>query len=153
MFSNSNENNNYEEIILEAKAESILEVQSFVGKKLDSINCAKKERMQIDVAIDELFGNIANYAYDGKEGKVIVGAAADPETQIIIITFKDEGLKFNPLETKSPDVTLAARKRKIGGLGIFVVRNTMDDMTYEYKDGQNILTIKKCVKYDSCKKE
>lgn len=144
---NSNkEKDNYEEIVLEAKAESILDVQDFVGKKLDLLSCATKIRKQIDVAIDELFGNIANYAYEGGEGKVVVGVKTDMENQSIEISFKDWGVKFNPLETATPDVSLKARQRKIGGLGIFVVRNTMDDVSYEYKDGQNILTIKKELK-------
>ena len=135
----------YEEIVLEAKAESILDVQDLVGKKLDLLACKPKVRAQIDVAIDELFGNIANYAYEGGEGEAVVGVLCDFKNRSIEITFKDRGVEFNPLDKNAPDVTLAARKRKIGGLGIFVVRNTMDDMTYEYKDGQNILKIKKFV--------
>ncbi len=135
----------YEELKLEAKPECIMTLQAFVSKKLDSMDCTQKDRSQINVAIDELYGNIANYAYDGGEGEVIAGVLCDPEENMIEITFKDRGVKFNPLETKEPDVSLPARKRRIGGLGILVVKKTMDDMTYEYRDGQNILTIKRYV--------
>lgn len=62
---------------------------------------------------------------------------------MISITFSDSGKPYNPLEKPDPDVTLSAEERSIGGLGIFMVKKSMDDMRYEYKDGQNILTITK----------
>jgi anti-sigma regulatory factor (Ser/Thr protein kinase) len=102
-----------------------------------------KAQFQIDVAIDELFTNIATYAYGDSTGNVTVRLDTQEDPRAVLITFIDNGVPYNPLEQEEPDITLAAEDRPIGGLGIFVVKKTMDDMSYDYKDGQNILRIKK----------
>ena len=98
-----------------------------------------------DIAIDELFSNIVNYAYSPEEGPVTVRMDVADEPHSVIITFIDHGKPYNPLTTAAPDMTLAAKQRHIGGLGVFMVKNTMDDVAYEYRDGMNILTIRKKV--------
>ena len=115
----------------------------FIDGELEMIDCPMKAQIQIDVAIDELFGNIAKYAYIGKTGKATVQFSYDEKNSIISITLIDEGIMYNPLEKEDPDVTLSAEERKIGGLGIFLVKKTMDEMIYEYVDNKNKLTIKK----------
>ena len=102
-----------------------------------------KAQMQIDIAIDELFGNIAHYAYNPEIGQatVLVEVVEDPLS--VVITFIDNGVPYDPLAKADPDTTLSAEEREIGGLGIYMVKKSMDDITYEYKAGQNILTIKK----------
>ena len=102
--------------------------------------------MQIDIAIDELFGNIAHYAYNPDIGEATVRVEVTKEPLAVIITFIDNGVPYDPLAKADPDTTLSADERAIGGLGIFMVKKTMDDITYEYKNGQNILTIKKSLK-------
>ena len=99
--------------------------------------------MQLDIAIDEIFGNIVNYAYTPEVGKVTVRLAVDEKTLTASLTLIDSGVPYNPLEKDDPDTTLSAEDRKIGGLGIFLVKKSMDDMRYEYKDGKNILTLVK----------
>jgi anti-sigma regulatory factor (Ser/Thr protein kinase) len=135
-------------ITVDATIANVETVTDFVNAELEALDCPMKAQMQIDVAIDELFGNIAHYAYkDHESGKpgmanVEVSSSKDEPPQVVI-TFTDCGIPYNPLENEDPDVTLSAEERKIGGLGIFLVKKTMDDISYEYKDGKNILTIKK----------
>ena len=99
--------------------------------------------MQIDIAIDELFVNIAHYAYNPDIGTATVRVEVKENPLAVIVTFIDHGVQYDPLATEDPDTTLSAEERRIGGLGIYIVKKSMDEITYEYKDGQNILTIKK----------
>ena len=135
-------------ITVDATIANVETVTNFVNAELEALDCPMKAQMQIDVAIDELFGNIAHYAYkcneNGKPGQANVEVSASKdEPPHVVITFTDCGIPYNPLENEDPDVTLSAEERQIGGLGIFLVKKTMDDISYEYKDGKNILTIKK----------
>ena len=139
-------------ITVDAVIANVATVTDFVNEELEMLGCSMKAQMQIDVAIDELFGNIANYAYSPEVGKATVEirsetctaeAGDQEEVTQVVITFTDHGVPYNPLEKEDPDVTLSADKRQIGGLGIFLVKKTMDNIEYEYKDGKNILTIKK----------
>ena len=120
---------------------NIDEVTDFVNQELDQHECSAKSRIQIDVAIDEIFSNISNYAYHGEEGAVVVQTDFDTNTNMISICFIDDGIPFNPLTHKEPDVTLSAAQREIGGLGIFVVIRTMDKVNYENQNGKNVFTI------------
>ena len=132
------------EITLEATVANIDVVTDFVNEELEALDCPMKPQMQIDVAIDELFGNIARYAYDPKIGSATVRIEVQEEPLAVIITFIDNGRPFDPLsEIEDPDITLSAEERQIGGLGVFLVKKTMDAVSYEYKDGKNILTIMK----------
>ena len=96
-----------------------------------------------DARIDELFGNIAHYAYKPETGPATVRVEVTETPISVIVTFIDHGIPYDPLKKDDPDVTLSAEERAIGGLGIFMVKKTMDEITYEYKDGQNILSIRK----------
>ena len=102
-----------------------------------------KAMMQIDVAIDEIFSNISHYAYKPEVGPATVRVEVDENPLTVIITFIDHGVPYDPLSQEDPDVTLSAEEREIGGLGVFLVKKTMDYVNYEYKEGQNILTVKK----------
>ena len=128
-------------ITVEATIENLQRVLSFIDAELEAADCSMKSQMQIDVAVEELFVNIAKYAYAPGAGRAVVGVrVADGTAEI---TFSDSGIPYNPLEKDDPDIHLAAEEREIGGLGIFLVQKTMDDMAYEYRDGQNLLTIRK----------
>ena len=131
------------ELTLPAARENIPAVIDFVNRELKSVGCPLKTEAQIDIAIDELYSNIANYGYDGENGRVLVRLETEIRPRAVTISFIDEGRPFNPLEREDPDVSLSARERKIGGLGIFMVKKSMDDVRYEYRDGKNILTIRK----------
>ena len=131
---------------LEARIENLDQVMSFVDGILEENDCPMKEMMQIDVAVEEIFVNIAHYAYSPEVGKAVVSASLDSEKAIISVSFEDKGVPFNPLAKDDPDVSLSAEDRQIGGLGIFMVKKSMDDVLYERKDGKNILTLVKRIK-------
>ncbi|MBR4720226.1 MAG: ATP-binding protein [Clostridia bacterium] len=131
------------ELTIDATVENINKVTEFINEQLETCGCPIKAQMQIDVAIDELFSNIAHYAYNPDVGPATVRVEARENPLSVIITFIDNGKPYDPLKKTDPDITLSAEDREIGGLGIFLVKKTMDDVSYEYKDGQNILTIKK----------
>jgi anti-sigma regulatory factor (Ser/Thr protein kinase) len=114
-----------------------------VDENLEAADCSMKAQMQIDVAVEEIFVNIAQYVYTPKEGEAVIQLDTETVPGAAIITFIDSGIPFNPLAVEEPDVTLSAKDRKVGGLGIFMVRRSMDDVQYEYADNKNILTIKK----------
>jgi anti-sigma regulatory factor (Ser/Thr protein kinase) len=102
-----------------------------------------KDQMQIELAVEEIFVNIAKYAYSPEVGRAKVRVELEQDPLKVIITFIDQGMPYDPLAKDDPDTTLSAEERQIGGLGVYMVKKTMDDITYEYKNGQNILTIKK----------
>lgn len=131
------------ELHIDATVENIEKVTEFVNEQLEANGCSPKAKMQIDIAIDELFGNIAHYAYDHEGGKATVCVEVVEDPLAVVITFIDNGVVYDPLAREDPDVTLSAKERQIGGLGIYMVKKSMDDISYEYKDGQNILKIKK----------
>ena len=131
------------ELTLEARVENIDAVTDFVNGELEALGCPMKAQMQIDVAIDEIFANIASYAYSGGEGEATVHFSVEEEPRAAVITFLDRGIPYNPLKNEDPDVTLSAEDRQVGGLGIFLVKKTMDVVKYEYRNGRNILQIKK----------
>ena len=131
------------EITLKATIENIPQATAFIDEALEAAACSMKAQMQIDVAMDELFGNIARYAYTPDVGSAEVRFEVEEEPLSVIITFIDNGKPFNPLKRADPDTKASAEEREIGGLGIFWVKKAMDMVEYEYKDGQNILTLKK----------
>ncbi len=126
-----------------AKVESIEAVTNFVDRELEARDCPVKPLMQIRMAIDELVTNVASYAYVPGTGDITVCFDFDEQDRTVFLTFIDEGVPYDPLQAVEPDVTLPAAERKIGGLGIFLVRKTMDGMEYRREDGKNILTIRK----------
>ena len=130
---------------MDADIGNIARVTEFVDAELESNGCSLKAQMQIDVAIDEIMSNVAFYGYPQGEGQIRVSVDFPGNEAKVIIAFEDNGIPFNPLEKDDPDVTLSADERKIGGLGIFLVKNTMDDVRYERKDNKNILTIEKTI--------
>ena len=133
------------ELTIAATMENIEVVTDFVNQQLEALNCPMKAQMQIDIAIDELFSNIARYSYNPEVGQATVRVEVVEDPLAVTITFIDNGVPYDPLAKADPDVTLSAEEREIGGLGIYMVKKTMDDITYEYKDGHNILSIKKCI--------
>ena len=133
------------ELTIKATTDNIPEVTAFIDEQLEAVDCAMKAQMQIDVAIDELFGNIAHYAYAPGEGDATVRFEFDESSRVAAITFIDSGVPFDPLAMDEPDVSAAAQDRQIGGLGIFLVKKTMDGVAYRYEDGKNVLTIEKRV--------
>ena len=131
------------ELTIAAVVENIDTVTEFVNTQLENLDCPLKAQMQIDIAIDELFGNIAHYAYNPDVGNATVRVEVTEEPLAVIITFIDGGVPYDPLNAEDPDISLSAEDRQLGGLGIYMVKKSMDEISYEYKDGKNILSIKK----------
>ena len=131
------------EITLEAKIENIPRIIAFIDETLEAWDTAMKAQMQIDVAADEILANISHYAYAPNTGEATVRLHIDEATRMATIIFIDRGVPFDPLAKADPDVTLAKQDRQIGGLGIYIVKKTMDAVEYQRKDGCNILTIRK----------
>lgn len=131
------------ELTIAATVENIGTVTDFVDEQLEALDCPVKAQMQIDIAIDELFGNIAHYAYHPEVGNATVRVEVTEEPLAVIVTFIDRGVPYDPLNAAEPDITLSAEDRQLGGLGIYMVKKSMDEISYEYKDGKNILSIKK----------
>ena len=134
------------EMTIEATLESIPEVTAFVDRKLEQVSCPVKAIKQINIAIDELFSNIAHYAYKPETGPATVRVEVEKDPMTVVITFIDNGRPYDPLSNGDPDVSLSAEEREVGGLGIFLVRKMMDEVTYEYKDGKNILRVRQVIK-------
>ena len=133
------------EITVKAETGNSPQVIAFIEEQLEAVACPLRAQMQIDVAVDEMFSNIARYAYAPKTGSATVRFSYDEADKAVSITFIDSGVPFNPLERSAPDTHVPLERRSIGGLGIHLVRKTMDGMEYEHKGGKNILTIRKLI--------
>ena len=131
------------ELTIAATVENIESVTDFVNEQLEALDCPIKAQMQIEIAIDEIFSNIAHYAYNPEIGQATVRVEVLENPLAVTITFIDNGVPYDPLAKADPDTTLSAEEREIGGLGIYMVKKSMDEIAYEYKDGHNILSIKK----------
>ena len=127
----------------EATPEKTDEVVESVDRIIAAAGCPEEIRTEIDMAVEEIYINIASYAYTPGTGPALIQAAVAEDGHGVSVTFTDRGIPFNPLDLPAPDLTLGVEERPIGGLGIYMVRNTMDDVAYEYRDGQNILKITK----------
>lgn len=131
------------QLCVPAKLEQLDRVLSFITEELEGAGCAEDVKLQIMVAVEEIFVNIFSYAYPPKEGDATIRmeiAGTPPVAQIEMI---DQGVPYDPLQREDPDITLSAQERGIGGLGIFMVKQTMDEVSYRYEDHSNILTIRK----------
>ena len=131
------------ELTLAATLENIEAVTDFVNEQLELLDCPMKAQMQIDIAIDEIFSNIARYAYAPGSGDATVRVETESNPPAVMIMFIDAGIPYNPLTKEDPDTKLSAEEREIGGLGIYMVKKSMDAMEYAFEDGCNKLSIKK----------
>ena len=131
------------EKVFPATKEALSEVMAFTEECLESYDCPMKSSMAICVAVEEIFVNIANYAYGEGTGNASLAFGFDENERLMTLVVSDEGMPFNPLERAEPDITLSADEREIGGLGIFITKKTMDTVTYSYEDSKNILTMTK----------
>jgi len=124
-----------------AKTESLSDVLGYVEEELESFECPMKIQMAVCVAIEEVFVNVAHYAYPESVGYMTLHIGFDEKNRTITFCMTDKGVPFDPLKKPDPDITLSAEEREIGGLGIFIAKETMDSITYAYENGENILTM------------
>ena len=132
-----------ESITVPAKIESLDEVIAFVCRQLESRDCEERIQYQLHLAIEEIFVNIASYAYHPKDGDAEVRCEVLEDPLRVVIQFLDSGIPFDPLAVEEADTSEEGLIAREGGLGIMLVKNTMDDVQYTYENGKNILTILK----------
>lgn len=133
---------------LQADIKYLDEVMRFLEQCMEECKCEEEIRIPIAIAVEEIFVNIANYAYPDEEGKVTISIwdtvnAENKNIKSILVVFKDCGMPYNPLENKDPDITLDGEKRQIGGLGVYMVKQMMSHVEYKYENGKNVLTLQK----------
>ena len=128
-----------------AKTEALSDVIGFVEETLESFECPMKIQNAICVAIEEIFVNVAHYAYGGGDGDIEFGISFDKSSRTVTFRMTDKGTPFNPLDKPDPDITLSAEDREIGGLGIFITKKTMNTVDYVYQNGENVLTMTKII--------
>ena len=132
-----------EKITVEAMLENLQTVINFATEKLEERDCSMKVVMQTELVVEEIFVNIANYAYHPEIGPATFCMEFEENPNAVLMTFIDGGKPYNPLANDDPDTTLGIEERGIGGLGIFLVKKNVDELAYEYTDGKNILRMKK----------
>ena len=126
-----------------AGLEQLSEVLAFIDSHLEEMDCPMKTQMQIDIAVEEVYVNIVNYAYAPDTGPALIRLEPAPDRSAVTIVFTDRGMPFDPLAKEDPDITLSAEERQIGGLGIFMVKQSMDSIHYVRENDLNILSISK----------
>ena len=139
------------ELKIEATVDNLAEVFRFLSEAMENCSVEPKVKRQIKLCVEELFVNIAHYAYDPDIGlaKISIDTVKDENgVPRMVISFADEGRPYDPLSAPVPDIEAELGDRRIGGLGVFLVRNAMDSFEYEHKDGQNITTIEKELKHE-----
>lgn len=129
------------ELTLLAQPENMNLVLDFVNEILEKHNCPMYVQLELDIAVEELFVNIAHYAYTPNIGQATIQVSV--KNDYVTIVFRDRGIPYNPWAKKDPDITLSLEERQIGGLGIYMVKNSMDEVAYTYEDEMNVVTIKK----------
>ena len=132
-----------QELTIPALVENLPRVLEFVDRNLEGLGMSPADQMQVDVAVEEIFVNIASYAYIPEEGPATVRFETTQPPVSVIVSFLDRGVPYDPLAKPDPDLDQPLQKRRRGGLGIYMVKQYMDGIEYEYRDGQNILTLKK----------
>ena len=132
-----------DELEIEAEVEKLPEVQAFAEERLAAADCPVKTLMQIDLAVEEIFVNIASYAYAPGRGKARMRVTLSDDPRAVTIVFSDRGVPYDPLARVDPDVKLTAAERDVGGLGVYMTKQIMDEMSYRFEDGANVLTLKK----------
>lgn len=130
-------------INIEAAPDNLSQVQDFIEGELSKAGCPPKVMMQIAVAVEEIYINIARYAYCPATGEAVICCDTNHDPTQVTIQFLDHGKPFDPLSRSDADITVPAMEREIGGLGILMTKKLMDGVEYQYKDGKNILTLKK----------
>ena len=126
-----------------AGLEQLGQVLAFIDEHLEEMGCPLKTQMQIDIAVEEVYVNIANYAYAPETGPARIQLEPAPDRSEVTISFFDRGSPFDPLAKEDPDITLSAEERQIGGLGIYMVKQSMDNVHYIRENDINILIITK----------
>jgi len=128
-------------ITIPAKIENLPQAIDFINQQLKPFEPISQAQLQLELAVEEVYVNIAKYAYEPGEGKVFISCEIDENPLQATVQFTDSGIPYNPIDNKAPD--MKSREKEVGGLGIFLIKKNVDDISYQYQDGKNILTIRK----------
>lgn len=139
--------NKMQDLQLNASNDTLYTVLDAIEAHLDKNGCPDSVKTEILIAAEEIYVNIAHYAYGGEQGEAIVQMEVSQDPKVCRMVFRDKGIPYNPLEKEDPDISLSAEERDIGGLGIYMVKQYMDRVEYRYEDGSNILLIEKRLDY------
>ena len=131
------------EKVFPAKEDALVSVTDFAEEVLDEIGCPANTKTALCVAVEEVFVNIAHYAYGDNEGDVKLAISFSNADKTVTFRISDKGIPFDPLKKPDPDITLSAEDREIGGLGIFITKQTMDSVSYTRENDENVLTLTK----------
>ena len=134
------------ELTTEAVTENLQSVMDFVNDSLSDKGCSAKTLYQMELVLEEIFINIASYAYEGDERPVVLSIDFEEEPLAAVVTFKDKGAPYNPLSRDDPNLALKLENREIGGLGIFLVKKNVDAIWYEHVNGENVLSFRKILR-------
>jgi anti-sigma regulatory factor (Ser/Thr protein kinase) len=127
-----------DELIVEAKLENLERVLAFVESHTEDFPV--KSQYHINIAVDEIFTNIASYAYQNENGTAVIRVAVNGA---VTIEFEDNGVPYDPTAQAEPDLTQSADERELGGLGVFMTKKLMDTVEYRREGNKNVLTVKK----------
>ena len=136
-YMGSDKESDADELTIDAARDNLREVMAFVDNWLEAHGCGIKEQTELDLSVEEIFINVASYAYAPDTGKVTIRLEYSDDPAAVTVSFTDEGKPYDPLEKEDPDVTLSSEDRQIGGLGIYLVKQLMDKEAYRYEDGKN----------------
>lgn len=133
------------ELLIQADMRNLEKIDRMIDQELEGMDLSREDQIALHIAVEEIYSNIAFYAYPAPPGTVKVRLEFKPEEREMKIQFLDKGIPYNPLKKPDPDITLSADERQIGGLGIYMVKASMDQVDYSYEDGWNVFTMKKCL--------
>ena len=137
------ENKRKKEICIDALTDNLDQVNEFVESMIEDAGCSSRTIMQIRISVEEIFVNIANYAYTPETGKATISVEVSDDAAIVTIIFMDSGTQYDPLAKEDPDVTLSFEERQIGGLGIFMTKKSVDELSYLRDDTKNVVIFRK----------
>lgn len=132
-----------EHLTMAATMDNLEQATGFLDAALEKLEVSPKTQLQLELALEEAYVNVVHYAYPDEDGEITLELETEPDQRLFVLRLRDRGIAFNPLKEEEPDVSLTAGERQIGGLGIFLVRKNVDEVSYEYRDGQNVLTMRK----------
>lgn len=132
-----------EHLTMAATMDNLEQATGFLDAALEKLEVSPKTQLQLELALEEAYVNVVHYAYLDEDGEITLELETEPDQRLFVLRLRDRGIAFNPLKEEEPDVSLTAGERQIGGLGIFLVRKNVDEVSYEYRDGQNVLTMRK----------
>ena len=133
------------ELLIQADMNNLEKIDAMIDRELEGMDLSQEDQIALHIAVEEIYSNIAFYAYPVPPGTVKVRLELDAPKREMKIQFLDRGIPYDPLKKADPDITLPAEEREIGGLGIYMVKNSMDQVDYRYEDGWNVFTMKKCM--------